>query len=177
MNTRLKKTDTAVPQNISEANAMLGVLGQKEKTLQEITNQQSEKIAEIQKSFEEKIKAATAARDVAFEKVYTFAQPRRLTLIQKVKTLFWSCGTIGWRFTPPAVNSVFENDSDIIRVLKQKGFDNYVRKTEEVDREKLLKDRPIIAGISYVSREEFFAKPKFTLFDKKKSKTITKVIS
>jgi phage host-nuclease inhibitor protein Gam len=55
-----------------------------------------------------------------------------------------------------------KDDTDIIATLKKKGLTNYIRVTEELDREALLRDRPTVPHVSYVNRDEFFAKPKLS---------------
>lgn len=172
---RFKKADTKIPHNIQEANLMLGFVGKSEEFLIALQEEMRDEIEAVKNKYKEQIEAATNARNVAFNKLFIFAQPRRQSLIQKVKTLFWSNGKIGWRFTTKRVVAEIA-DQDLIDKLEEMGLQKYVRVIKEVNREALLKDEPSIPSVKYSQHEEFFAKPKITTKEKLVTKTITKII-
>jgi phage host-nuclease inhibitor protein Gam len=75
-------------------------------------------------------------------------------------------GTFGWRWTTPYVDiAKGVSDEKIIATLKREGLTDYIRITEELDREAMLRDQPKVAGVAYSQRDEFFAKPKLAKED------------
>ena len=75
----------------------------------------------------------------------------------------------GWRLTPPRVETDL-TDEEAITLLKETDNEAYIRIIEEIDRQALLAERPVIEGIDYVQDDEFFVIPKL---EGKKKKTFT----
>jgi phage host-nuclease inhibitor protein Gam len=173
---RFKKIDTTIPQNIAEANEMLGTLGIAEGKVISLTARRQKEIDAVMEKYAAYILEAEKSRDVAFTKLFTFAQPRRASLIEKVKTLFWSNGKISWRFTTPKVTYDKDSEKVIIKFLRKNKMTKYLRVTTTLNKEAMLEDRPIVAGVTYTRHEEFVAKPKYLVGDTEVSSTVTKVI-
>lgn len=176
LSVRFKKVDTVIPQNIAEANKMLGELGVAESKIVTLTASRQKEIDDIIEKYKNNLTIAETDRDVAFTKLFTFAQPRRNSLIQKVKTLFWTNGSISWRFTTPKVSYLKDEESKIIAFLQKNKMDKYLRTKVELNKEALLEDRPVVASVKYSQHEEFVAKPKYLIGEEKVSSTVTKVI-
>lgn len=159
--TRLKKSFTAIPQSVAHAAAFLLSIGKEQKKINLAKKRAKEEIDKIKKNLEIELQPYTKERDTFFTALYAFAQRNKEELTAILRSVKTSEGTFGWRWTPPYVE-VEEggDDESIIAYLRSHGLNGYVRVKYEIDREALLRDRPDIPGISYQSREEFFAKPK-----------------
>lgn len=169
---RIKKTDTQVPTSMSEASVLLGKLGKTQDSINKIEATLKEKIAKLKEDALKKLAPLIIDRDKQVNALFTFAHPRKEELTEKVKSIVLVTGIFGWRLTPPSVQSDM-NDEEIIQLLKNTGNSKFVRIIEEVNRHLLLEEKPLIAGISYNQRDEFFVIPKQV---RKKPKVLTHAI-
>ncbi len=159
--TRIKKTLTAIPASVQEAIGYLISIGKKQQAINDIKRGLKEETARLKEEADEKIRVLTLDRDNFFTALFAFASSRKRELTQTNRSVRTSSGVFGWRFTPPYVTLAPNlTDEALIKRLKAQGLDKYVRTIEEVNREALLEDRPVIRGVSYEQRDEFFAKPK-----------------
>jgi phage host-nuclease inhibitor protein Gam len=76
------------------------------------------------------------------------------------KSVEFSFGTFGWRWTPPKVELQKLTEEALIALLKKLKMKRFVRVKESLDKEALLKERPEISGVKYTQREEFFVEVK-----------------
>lgn len=169
---RIKKTDTVVPNSIGEANVLLGKLGKTQDAINKIEATLKEKIAKLKEDALKKLEPLIIDRDKKVNALFTFAHPRKEELTKEVKSIVLATGTFGWRLTPPSVQS-YMNDEEIIQLLKNTGNSKFVRIIEEVNRHLLLEEKPVIAGINYSQSDEFFVVPKQA---RKKPKILTHAI-
>ena len=166
MITRIKKTLTAIPASLSEAVTYLVSIGNKQRSINRIKREAKVKVEKINKETKETVETLTKERDAFFTALFAFASPRKAELTAVTRSQKTAAGTFGWRWTPPYVElAEGKSDQEIISAMKKKGLGDYIRVIEEIDREALLLDRPIVPGVSYVNHDEFFAKPKLTKAD------------
>jgi phage host-nuclease inhibitor protein Gam len=170
--TRIKKTQTAVPASLEQADALLVKIGQTQNAINEIEADLAKKIAELRTEADKKLAPLTLERDNQINSLFSFANPRKARLTEKARTVKLSGGVFGWRWTTPRVE-LARSEEDTISMLKRTGNEAYVRVIEEVDRQKLLAERPVIPGITFSQKDEFFVTPKQ---EAKKPKTLTKAI-
>lgn len=158
---RLKKALTAIPASIAEAAGYLASIGEKQREINKIKREAKKQIEEINAEAKKKLGVIVKDRDAFFNALFAFAAPRKAELTRETRSQVTSTGTFGWRWTPPAVELADgKTDEDIIRSLEKRELFQYIRVVKELDREALLRDRPLISGVSYTQRDEFFAKPK-----------------
>ncbi len=158
---RLKKSFTAVPQSVIHAAHYLLSIGQEQKKINLAKKKAKEAIDKIKSDLEVELTPLVKERDTFFTALYTFAQGKKGELTAKLRSVKTEQGTFGWRFTPPYVElDEGEDDASVVAYLRAHNMTKYVRVKYELDREALLSDRPDVPGVSYLSREEFFAKPK-----------------
>ncbi|MEI6649827.1 MAG: host-nuclease inhibitor Gam family protein [Candidatus Moraniibacteriota bacterium] len=170
--TRVKKTYTAVPETIESANILLGKLGTTQDVINEIERGLKEKVAELKAEALKNLRPLMTLRDRQVNALFTFANPRKDELTADAKTVKLGMGKFGWRMTPPRVDTGL-TDEELVLLLKRNDLVEYVRTKEEVDRQKLLVDQPLIVGVAYVQNDEFFVAPNQVA---KKPKTFTKAI-
>lgn len=161
MITRIKKSLTAVPASIIEAASYLVSLGEKQRQINRIKRDASERVKAINAEAEGRISAIKKERDVFFTALYAFAVSKKEELTQRNRSVATASGRFGWRWTPPSVLlAKGKSEEEIITLLESSDMEKYVRVLKEIDREALLRDRPSVPGVEYTQREEFFAKPK-----------------
>lgn len=170
--TRIKKTRTSVPSNLRQANVLLGELGQTQDAMSEIEKGLAAKIAELKAKAARKLEPLALKRSNQINALFTFANPRKNELTREVRSVMLDCGVFGWRWTTPRVETD-HSDAETIAWLKETGNGAFVRVIEEVDRQALLAERPVILGIRYVQDDEFFVVPRQKC---KKAKTFTHAV-
>ncbi len=168
-----------VPQSLEEVDEAVAKIG----------NLQRRKIVE-QTKLDNKVQAAknTAAKHIAplDEKIdelvegiaaYSGANRSKLTDDGKHKTVKLRSGELRWRTTPPAVN--LRGVESVIRAIKKKGWDHFLRIKSEVDKEALKREPALantIPGVSITQREEFVVVPSETQAELVKPDKPTKVV-
>jgi phage host-nuclease inhibitor protein Gam len=161
MITRIKKSLTYIPSSVSEAITFLASIGSKQRDINRVKREAKAKIEAINAEAKKTIEVLTKDRDAFFISLFTFSSAHKKELTEVTRSQKTSEGTFGWRWTTPYVD-IAEGVSDekIIATLKRKGLTEYIRIIEELDREAMLRDRPEVSGVTYLQRDEFFAKPK-----------------
>lgn len=80
------------------------------------------------------------------------------------KIIRLTAGTIGWRFT--SYGTTIRNVKKVIKWMEENGFDKYIRRVPEIDRQLLIRHRGSIKGkipgVSITRKEEFGAEPDMT---------------
>lgn len=166
MITRLKKTLTEIPASISEAGALITSIGNKQREINKIKREAKARTEVINAEAKKAVDKLVKERNVFFTSLFAFASARKAEFTRTYRSVKTSVGTFGWRWTTPFVElrDGF-TDQDLIKSLKRLSLSQYIRTAETVDREALLRDRPIISGVQYSQRDEFFAKPKLAKED------------
>ena len=165
---RIKKSLTAIPASVSEAASYVISIGEKQREINKIKRETKAEVDRLNAQATQKIDGLKKDRDIFFVALFAFAQPRQAELTKDARSLKTYAGTFGWRWTPPAVElAEGKTDAQVIAQFEKLGLNQFVRVIKELDREAMLKDRPMVAGVSYTQRDEFFAKPKLKKEDGK----------
>lgn len=163
---RIKKTLTAIPASIAEAATYLVSIGNKQREINKLKRETKEEVDRINAEAKKKITELTKDRDAFFTALFAFAAPRKAELTKEARSQKTHAGTFGWRWTTPAVElKEGKTDEQIITTLEKLKLFQYIRVVKELDREAMLRDRPIVPNVSYTQRDEFFAKPKMNKGD------------
>jgi phage host-nuclease inhibitor protein Gam len=158
--TRIKKSNTNIPQNLEQADRAVGQIGTHQAVIDQLEARAAEEIAAIRERLRKESEASRKARNTLMTSVFAFASANKALLTRDSKTIVLTNGSISWRWTPPAVS--VEDDEAMIATLRRRGLGEFVRVKEELDRASLLASReelPRIAGLSFTQREEFVVKP------------------
>jgi len=169
---RIKKTHTVVPSSIDQAEALLFQIGQTQDEINEVEKDLAKKIADLKAEAAKKLAPLTLERDNQVNALFAFANPQKAELTRETRSVVLASGVFGWRWTTPRVE-LEKSDVETIAMLKETGNNAFVRVIEEVDRQKLLSERPIIPGIRFLQDDEFFITPKQK---QKKPKTLTQAV-
>jgi phage host-nuclease inhibitor protein Gam len=153
-----------VPQNREELSSAVARVGSLQRTIKSAKSRADEKIAEIQEALSQEIAEPMDELDDAILGIQAFAESNRELLTEgKTKTVRLPTGVVLWRFTPPRI--ALKGVENVIALLKQLGLTRFIRTTEDVDKEQMLKERKVaegIVGVSVVQTEEFVVKPNET---------------
>ena len=161
MVTRLKKTFTAIPESIRTATTYLISIGETQKKINQAKQKANKEITTIKAVLEQELAPLITERNTFFTALYAFAQGNKAELTIKQRSVKTTHGSFGLRWTPPYVEvEDKEGNEAVIAYQRAHKLDRYLRVTYELNKEAMLAEQPEIPGVSYTTREEFFAKPK-----------------
>jgi phage host-nuclease inhibitor protein Gam len=147
----------SVPADVNEANDSLFRIGALDRSISAIESEYAEAVASLRAEADREAKALLTEREDRITGLNLYATTYRTKLLSgDRKSVKLTGGTFGWRMTPPKVALAKGGEEKALLKIKALGLTQYVRVKESVDREALLKDRPVIPGVSYTQREEFF---------------------
>ncbi len=169
---RFKKTQAVVPTTIEEAGIVVREIGQLQFQINEIEAEVKNQITELQNQAKKAVVELMKNQANAVAALHAFATKNKLALAPTTKTIACQAGTFGWRTNTPTVALTLP-ETKIIELLIGCNLKQYIRIKESLDKEKMLKERPVVAGVTYQQREEFFVKPKSI---PKKTKTVTSTV-
>jgi len=140
------------------------------------------KCAQIRERFQDKLTALEAEKETAFDTLQSFATENQAALFAKKKSFDMTHGVIGFRTGTPKLKTLKGFTWASALNLVREFLPQYIRKTEEVAKDKLLADRdmelvplqhaagddltePMSAamarcGIQVVQDETFYVEPK-----------------
>jgi phage host-nuclease inhibitor protein Gam len=153
-----------VPQALQEVELEISEIASLRQAIRESELGEETQIQRIQDegaTFRRPLQEQLAERERA---VQVFAEGHRDELTQggKTKSVKLSNGELQWRLTPPRlVVSSKVKLATIIRTLKNRGYNQFVRVKEELDKEALKRDAAVVAtvrGLSIQQDEEFIIK-------------------
>jgi phage host-nuclease inhibitor protein Gam len=150
--TRIKQSAlTAVPQSHDDCAADINAIG---RLIREITVTQAamnDEIAAVTDRYtavftplQEQVKALTAG-----VQSYCEANRDELTLNGKTKTGTFVTGTVQWRAKPPSV--AVRGVESVIEALKQFGLTRFIRVKEELNKDAILNEPTVVAGVAGLS--------------------------
>lgn len=156
--TRTKQYQAA--QNEQDASDLIKILGEKRRQIMRVEAAMNDEIANIKLAFEEQASPLQAEVSEIIDSVQAWAEVNRdeLTNDGKVKTVKLMSGEFNWRTRPPKVS--LRGKPKIIEALKSLGLTRFIRTSEDIDKEALLKEKEAagqIAGITISSAGEDFA--------------------
>ncbi len=162
--TKLKSPAQAVrvPQTRDEVAEAIAAIGKHTRERLRIEAAMNDEIAEVKRRFEEDAQPHGDAMRALQMGVQTWCEAHRteLTLGGKVKTAAFASGEVRWRNTPPSVT--IRALDVVLKTLRQRGLDRFIRTKEEVNKEAILADPTAVtgvAGIKISSGEEFVVVP------------------
>jgi phage host-nuclease inhibitor protein Gam len=149
-----------VPASLAEANTVLEHIGTLTHRLEAITQDLEAKVALLRAEantvaapLEKKLKQLTAS-------IEAYATAHRATILPKdKKSLVLPAGEIGWRLPPARVTVGRGGEAKAVEVIQSLGLTEFLRTVPTLDKEALLRDRPVIKGIRYTQKEAFYVKP------------------
>ena len=157
--TMVRKTRRVIviPASLAEANHSLFRLGTLERSIAAIENDLAERIAALRKKADAESAPLLAEHADLAAGLELFAQANRETILERDrKSVRISGGAFGWRITPFKVEFLRGGAKKVLAEIKKLKLKQYIRIKESIDKEALLKDRPVITGVKYTQREEFF---------------------
>lgn len=159
-----KKTKTIginlpVPQNRDEAASAVREIGELNRDLARLEATMNDRLAAIRETFETRADPLREAIAAKTEGLKAWAEANRVALTDggKTKTADLGTGKISWRLRPAKVRLV--KVDAVIETIKKLGFTQFLRTTEEVNKEALLADRDkakLVSGVSIGSDGEDF---------------------
>jgi len=159
------KPITPAPTTTDEANQSLAKIGELQGKIDVIEIEFAETISRLRRETDIQLDPLKQQLEDLMLGLEFFATGNRVALLETVggrrKTVQLTAGVFGWRLTSAKVATGKMSDIALIEKLKALGLaEQYVRLREEVDKEALLRDRPVIPGVTYSQKELFFIEPK-----------------
>jgi phage host-nuclease inhibitor protein Gam len=155
-----KQNLVSIPANLTELNERIRLVGALEQQLSEISAAAETEISKIKQ--ESTLVLAPIAerilREISGIKQYAEAN-RTSLLVGDAKSISFSAGRIGWKMTPLRVSFIKKGAEKALAFLKANKMKKYLRVVTEIDKEALLKDRPVVDGVGYKQQDEFFVEP------------------
>ncbi len=167
----LKKTpsiqDTAVPPTVEQLKKAAGDLIQYEHQIAVINANKTQQYHKIDTEFAPDLEKATVARLEAEQVIKTYTEANKDILFSDKKKSS-SIGEVAFGYRKTKAKFAFLDgfDAEKVKEACKKILPKYVRKVEEVELDKLLKDRKIDVvskslselGLSVIEKDEFFCK-------------------
>lgn len=162
-----RATNLPVPQSDVDAAAAIARIGELARQIAAIEAGGNDRIAAISADVEARrtpLKEVLEAERSGLE-IYCAAHRARLTDGGKTKTVKFATGEIAWRTRPPRVTlpRAREAIAELIERLRSLRLDRFLRVTEAVDKEAMLKEPEIAASVQGVSigsaGEDFIVEP------------------
>lgn len=147
----LRTKNYLAAQNADDAADLIKELGEKRRDILRIEHAMNDEISELKKRYEEQAEPFKADVDEIIAAIQTWAEVNRSELTQggKVKTVKLTTGEFNWRTRPPKVT--LRGKPKIIDALKGLGLTRFIRVSEDIDKEALLKEKSVATGINGVS--------------------------
>ncbi len=149
-----------VPTSLAEVNYILDKIGRWQRQIEWVTMNLEAKVAKLREEasveaspYEKEIKQLTAS-------LLAYATAHRSTLLASgKKSVVLPGGELGWRMSPPKVTFGRGGAEKAKETIERLGLSQYLRTIVEPNKEALLADRPVIAGVKYSQTEGFYVKP------------------
>jgi phage host-nuclease inhibitor protein Gam len=162
---RLKRVaeDAPVPADLASAAASLARIGQVQRELLVAEAALNETLAKAKEDAEAAAAPLKRELEMLTRGLQVFAEARReeLTNGGRTKTVKLSSGEIAWRDRPPSVR--IRDAGAVIEVLQARQLSRFIREKLEIDREAMLREPALAAGVPGVvigsAGEEFVVTP------------------
>lgn len=152
-----------VPQTRDEVNEAIAELGRHQRERARIHATMNDEIAAVKAKHDGDAKPLGDRIAELTKGIHLWCEANRARLTNdgKVKFHEFATGLVKWRLTPWSV--AVSKVSDVMALLKAKGFQKYIRTKEEIDKEKLLENREAmtdqVKGLTFKQKEEFAVIP------------------
>ena len=164
MNTKVKgalrKKTYQAAQNPEDAAELIKLLGEKRREILRIEHSMNDEIAETKQRYEDRALPLKGEVAEIIAAVQAWAETNRAELTRdgKIKTVKLPTGEFNWRARPPRVS--LRGKDKIIAALKGLGLSRFIRVSEDIDKEAILKEKEVarqIQGVTISSAGEDFA--------------------
>ena len=155
MNDRIKKSLTEIPATLTAVASYVRSIAQKQMTINKLKSETAAKVKKINDETKTKVDELSLERDSFFNAIFAFAKPKQSELTEKARTVKLVTGEFGWRWTTPKVDTekTLTDAVLIARLQANPETEKYVRVIYEIDREAMLRDKPVVVGVAYRSRK------------------------
>lgn len=167
---KIKNTavNLTVPQDRDQADISIAEIGRLQRERQRIEADMNDEIAAIKKKYEEQAQPINEKIKQLSEGVQIWCEANRITLTNnnKVKFAQMPSGKVNWRTRPPKVN--LRKKDQIIDDCKRMGLTQFVRTSEDVNKEAMLAEQDLartLNGVSITQGEDFVITPFETELD------------
>lgn len=151
---------TLVIASLPEANETLMRIGMYAREIELAKSELEASVAAMRDMANKEIAPLEAEVEKLSKSLELFANQHRSTLcVGDRKSVVLPGGEFGWRLPPTKVTFSKGGEEKILKTLAELNLQAYIRQTPSVDKEALLKDRPVIAGVKYSQKENFYVKP------------------
>ena len=155
------KAAVTAPQTLEEADHWMLQLGQQQREHLRITTHRDDEIADIRDTYEGSLAPLEAHMARLQAGLQAYGEANKSALLEKGKrTVFLTHGEMGWRTHPPKV--ALSKIGELVERLKNLGKTKFLRTTETIDKEAILKspqEATAIKGIRIAQKETFFVEP------------------
>lgn len=177
-----KKKTVYVPKSRDEVSALITMIGEHQRELEQIQTKVNKQIEKIKNQIIEYSSFHQGEIDKLFESIYIFAQEHYNELTEKgeKKTVHFLSGDILWRMTPLAVSVAPRNVKKAIEWCKSHGLKRFLRIKEELNKETMLREREVaekIWGVNIGQKEQFVVKPSEVVEIVRDTKKLQKVLT
>lgn len=165
--TRTKKT-VITGVTTEQVETALSEFSQADSSIQKITAEMELKITAIRDKHAEELAELQKKKDDSVEVLQVFATENKESLFSKTKSYKSAHGIFGFRTGTPKLKQLKGFTKESVLTLVKTLLPDYIRKTEEVAKDKLLADRSgdgmeenlKKCGLSIVQDETFYVEPK-----------------
>jgi len=160
---KLKKQAANVPQSMTEANTLLGEIGNLQRQIDLINLAEVERIADLKAEFQNERSSFESEIKQKFADLCSWAEANKDELLKGGKRqLRMPQGLIGWRWGNPKVSVSKAALQGVIATFRKFDLTELLRTSIDIDKAAILKAPTKvdgIEGVKVVQNESFFAKP------------------
>ncbi|MEM1344953.1 MAG: host-nuclease inhibitor Gam family protein [Pseudomonadota bacterium] len=140
-----------VPQDQIQADATIAAIGSAQRLRTVLEAEMNDRIEAVKAEYAKRVTALDAEIADRTEGVQTWAEANRAALTNdgRTKTVRLTMGEFCWRNRPPSVR--FRGKDAILEACKSLGLTQFIRITEELNRDAMLADPDKATGINGVS--------------------------
>ncbi|GLK60308.1 host-nuclease inhibitor Gam family protein [Azotobacter vinelandii] len=143
-----------VPQSRDEVNEAIARIGLLQRERARIQADMNDELAKVRLRFEEAATPLNEQIAALTQGVHTWCEAHRSELTGNGKTKFhdFAAGEIKWRMRPPRV--MLHSVETVLEVLKRLGLTRFIRVKEQVNKEAMLAEPDVVAGVAGVKIEQ-----------------------
>lgn len=159
-------------QNTDDATHLIKLLGEKRREILRIEADMNDEISTIKQRYETQAQPLKVEVAEIIDATQAWAEVNRdeLTNNGKTKTVKLATGEFNWRMRPPKVS--LRGKPKIMETMKALGLQRFLRTSEDIDKESLLKEQQAVSGITGITigsaGEDFSINPYETQIEGKK---------
>jgi len=152
-----------VPQNATQADNVLHIIGQHKRALDTLILKRDEAVAVATEKFVKQIADAAEALQANVDSLQAYAEANKDELLKDGKrSVTFMSGVFGWRYGNPSLKFDADDEPELIARLRRFKLDHHIRTTETIDKQSMLaapEEVEAINGIEIEQVERFFVRP------------------